>query len=80
MVGWLPGPGFVGPLWPPGARIFTFRLVIPASFAISPTFFAALIAPVGLLLSRSCFTTCPPVASAIVSVPVTSVMCMSVLL
>lgn len=80
IAGWLPGPGLFGPLWPPGARTLTCKEVIPASLAISPAFFAAVIAAVGLLSRRCCLTTCPPDASATVSEPVMSVMWMMVLL
>ena len=75
-----PGPGFVGPLCPPGALIFTWMQFIPLSIAISAAFFAAAIAVVGLLSNLSDLTICPPDASAMVSDPVMSVICMIILL
>ena len=77
---WDPGPGFFGPLCPPGALIFIWTPRMPLDFAVSATFFATDIAAVGLDSNLAAFTTCPPLAIAIVSAPVMSVMWIIVLL
>ena len=69
-----PGPGLLGPLWPPGAFTFMCSPAMPCSLASSPAFFEAIIAAVGDDSILWDFTTMPPDPFAMVSVPVISVM------
>src|SRR3989475_10127958 len=76
---WAPGPGDAL-LFPPGARTRTWIESIPFSFAASATFSAAFIAAYGEASSFAAFTTMPPDAFVIVSLPVMSVTVMMMLL